>query len=72
MNNRKKSLEQLRDFVKLINEEMRFLEQKEEVEVTRDWSSPSKLNSSQLKKYKTVSAFLMKSNLLCLLDLSFK
>ncbi len=65
-------MEQLRDFVKLINEEMRFLEQKEEVEVTRDWSSPSKLNSSQLKKYKTVSAFLMKSNLLCLLDLSFK
>jgi hypothetical protein len=55
MNTRKKSLEQLRDFVRSINEEMAFLGGKEEVELTRDWSSPSKLNSSTLKKYKIVN-----------------
>ncbi|CAF0712702.1 unnamed protein product [Brachionus calyciflorus] len=51
-NQRLKSLNQLKDFVKQINDEMFYLDQKEEVEINRDWSSPSKLDSSSLKQYK--------------------
>jgi hypothetical protein len=59
MNGRRKSLEQLRDFVRAVNDELGYLTGKEEIEVTRDWSSASKLNSSSLKQYKNVNSLIV-------------
>ena len=39
---------------KSINEEIAILQQKEEVELNRDWSAIDKLNSSNLKSHKNV------------------
>lgn len=45
-------LNQYNDFVKQINDEIFYLDQKEQIELNRDWSNPSKLKSSSLKQYK--------------------
>lgn len=47
-----KLLNQYFDYVKQINDEIFFLDQKEQIELSRDWSSPNKLDSSNLKQYK--------------------
>ena len=45
-------MSQLKDFIKQINDEIYYLDQKEEIELSRDWSQPNKLDSSMLKQYK--------------------
>ena len=50
-------MNQLKDFVKSVNEELHFLDEKEEIELTRDWSTPSKLESTNLLNYKKVKKF---------------
>lgn len=51
-NHRIKCLHQLRDFVESVNTELLTLDQKEEVELTRDWSTPNKLDTDLLQSYK--------------------
>ncbi len=51
-NHRIKCLHQMKDLVELVNNELTILDQKEEIELSRDWSSPSKLHSSELKNFK--------------------
>ena len=55
MTNRQKCLEKLRQFVKAVSDELTYLNRIEEIELTRDWSSPNKLNSVELKKHKNVN-----------------
>ncbi len=50
-------MNQLKDFVKSVNEELHFLDEKEEIELTRDWSTPAKLESANLLNYKKVKNF---------------
>lgn len=54
-NHKLKCLKQLEEFVKLVNEQLYRLDQIEEIELTRDWSSPHKLNFSSLQAHKKVS-----------------
>ncbi len=42
----------MKDLVELINNELTVLDQKEELELSRDWSSPGKLDSAELKRFK--------------------
>jgi hypothetical protein len=49
-----KCLKHLEEFVKLVNEELYHLDQIEELELTRDWSSPNKLSFSSLQTHKKV------------------
>lgn len=49
-----KSLKQLIDFIRSIKEELDYLEQIEESEINRDWSSIAKLDSSELRLHKKV------------------
>lgn len=51
-NQRLKLLNQYNDFIKQVNEEIFYLDQKEQLELNRDWSSPNKLDSFSLKQYK--------------------
>lgn len=53
-----KCLKQLEEFVKLVNEQLYRLDQIEELELTRDWSSPHKLSYSSLLAHKKVRTFL--------------
>lgn len=46
-----KCLKQLEEFVKLVNEQLYRLDQIEELELTRDWSSPHKLSHSSLTSH---------------------
>ncbi len=41
--------------MKLFNEELRFMNEIEDIEINRDWSQPNRLNSVNLVKYKQVS-----------------
>ena len=50
----------MKDFVKSVNEELHFLDEKEEIELTRDWSTPSKLESANLLNYKKVKILVNK------------
>jgi hypothetical protein len=43
--------------MKLVNDELRYLNELELIELNRDWSQPNKLNSSELFKYKKVYFF---------------
>ena len=45
-------MHQLKDFVKSVNDELHYLDEKEVIELNRDWSSPNKLNSSSLVNFK--------------------
>lgn len=49
-----KCLNQLRELVASVNTQLTILDQKEDVEIGRDWSSPNKLNGSELEAFKTV------------------
>ena len=49
-----KCLKQLEEFVKLVNEQLYRLDQIEQLEITRDWSSPHKLSYSSLLAHKKV------------------
>lgn len=49
-----KCLNQLRELVASVNTQLTILDQKEDVEIGRDWSSPNKLNGSELVAFKTV------------------
>ena len=53
----KYNFEDLYEFMKLVNDELRYLNELELVELNRDWSQPNKLNSSELFKYKKVYFF---------------
>jgi dystonin len=51
-NHRLKCLINLNDYVKSVNEELEFLEFREEIELNRDWSVLEKLNSINLRNHK--------------------
>jgi len=53
----KYNFEDLYEFMKLVNDELRYLNELELIELNRDWSQPNKLNSSELLKYKKVYFF---------------
>jgi hypothetical protein len=53
----KYNFEDLYEFMKLVNDELRYLNELELIELNRDWSQPNKLNSSELFKYKKVYFF---------------
>lgn len=48
----KSNLESLLEYVKLVHEELRFINQMEDVELNRDWSVPAKLSYSELKEHR--------------------
>ncbi len=52
-NHRIKCLTQLQELVSAVNTQLTILDQKEDVEVKRDWSTPDKLNSVELETFKT-------------------
>ena len=54
LKNEKQNFEDLYEFLKLMNEELRYMNEIEDVELNRDWSQPNKLNSDELFKYKKV------------------
>lgn len=62
-----KCLKQLEEFVKLVNEQLYRLDQIEELELTRDWSSPHKLSYSSLLAHKKVLTHIF----VCLFDCFF-
>jgi hypothetical protein len=43
--------------MKLVNDELRYLNELELIELNRDWFQPNKLYSSELLKYKKVYFF---------------
>lgn len=49
-----KCLKQLEELIKLVNDQLYRLDQIEEIELTRDWSSPHKLSYSSLQAHKNV------------------
>ncbi len=54
INNRRKALEQFRDFLNVIHVELDYLSKLEQIEMNRDWSMPNKMDSASLKQYKQV------------------
>lgn len=48
----KNNLELLLEYVKLVHEELHFINQMEDVELNRDWSVPAKLNYSELREHR--------------------
>lgn len=56
-NHRIKCLQQLKDLVEAVNNELSVLDKFEEVELNRDWSSPNKLDSFELQKFHVVTNF---------------
>lgn len=42
------------EFNKLIQDELRYISEMEDIELNRDWSQPKKLNSSDLIQHKMV------------------
>lgn len=58
---RQKSLELVKEFLTLVNDELYFLDQKEEIELSRDWSMPEKLDSFELTLFKNVPYYLTPS-----------
>jgi len=48
----KVDLESLSEFIRLVHDELQYLNEMEDVEVNRDWSQPGKLNESELMGHK--------------------
>jgi hypothetical protein len=51
---RQKTLELIKEFCTLVHDELYYLDQKEEIEISRDWSMPEKLDSYELTLFKNV------------------
>lgn len=45
--------------MKLVNDELRYMNEIEDIELNRDWSQPNKLNSNELIQYKKVNFLLI-------------
>ena len=52
--NSKKYLEELNEFLRMVHDELHYLNQIEDLELNRDWSQPNKLKSNELLKHKQV------------------
>ena len=53
--NRVKALDQLKEYALQVKTELQFINNKEELEISRDWSTPQKIDSFKLNVYKQVS-----------------
>jgi Cys-tRNA synthase (O-phospho-L-seryl-tRNA:Cys-tRNA synthase) len=54
LNSAQNSLDSLIEFNKLIQDELKYISEMEDIELTRDWSQPKKLKSSDLIQHKMV------------------
>lgn len=48
----KNNLESLGEYIRLVHDELHYINQMEDVELNRDWSMPAKLNYSELSKHR--------------------
>lgn len=46
------NLDSLNEFIKLVHDELHYINEMEDVELNRDWSQPGKLNASELIKHR--------------------
>jgi hypothetical protein len=58
ISNAQHDLDSLVEFIKLISDELRFIDELEDVELSRDWSQPDKFSSSDLMQHKLVRLIL--------------